>query len=90
MGARRPSGGYAGGAGARVEQAGVAWAVELTAETDRPLQVDAQETARAVTGMFIERAFDPDLAGGETDRQIRLQGRPFRDTARANPEVVCS
>ena len=75
---------------ARAEQAGLAWAEELTAEADRPLQVDAQEAARTVTSMFAELGFDPELAGDETDRQIRLRGCPFRDAARANPEVVCS
>lgn len=40
--------------------------------------------------MFAELGFDPELAGDETDRQIRLRACPFRDAARANPEVVCS
>jgi predicted ArsR family transcriptional regulator len=75
---------------ARAEQAGVAWAEELTAEADRPLQVDSQEAARTVTSMFAEMGFDPELGGDETDRQIRLRACPFRDAARSNPEVVCS
>ncbi len=75
---------------ARAEQAGVDWAEELSAEADRPLQVDAQAAARTVTSMFAELGFDPELAGDETDRQIRLRACPFRDAARANPEVVCS
>jgi predicted ArsR family transcriptional regulator len=75
---------------ARAERAGVAWAEELTAGAHRPPKVGAQEAARAVTGIFAELGFDPELAGDETDRQIRLRACPFRAAARANPEVVCS
>jgi predicted ArsR family transcriptional regulator len=74
----------------RAEQAGVTWAAELTAEADPPAGVDAEEAARTVTGMFAQLGFDPELAGEETDRQIRLRACPFRAAARANPEVVCS
>jgi predicted ArsR family transcriptional regulator len=75
---------------ARAERAGMSWATELTAEADQPSGVDAEQAARTVTGMFAELGFDPELAGDETDRQIRLRACPFRDAARANPEVVCS
>lgn len=75
---------------ARAERAGTAWAAELTAEADPRSGVDAEQAARAVTGMFAELGFEPELAGDETDRQIRLRACPFRAAARANPEVVCS
>lgn len=75
---------------ARAEQAGVSWAVELTAEIDPPPGVDAEQAAQAVTRIFADMGFDPQLAGDETDRQIRLRACPFRAAARANPEVVCS
>lgn len=74
----------------RAEQAGMDWAAEFTAETDRSSQVDAYEAARTVTRLFAELGFDPELVGEEEDRQIRLHACPFRDAARANPEVVCS
>ena len=74
----------------RAEQAGMDWAAEFTAETDRSPQVDAYEAARTVTRLFAELGFDPELVGEEEDRQIRLHACPFRDAARANPEVVCS
>lgn len=74
----------------RAEQAGIDWAAELSAETDQPPQVGAGEAARTVTRLFAELGFDPELVGDEADRQIRLHACPFRDAARANPEVVCS
>ncbi len=74
----------------RAEQAGASWAAELTAEGVPSSGVDAEEAARVVTRMFAELGFDPELAGDETDRQIRLRACPFRAAARANPEVVCS
>lgn len=74
----------------RAEQAGMDWAAEFTAETDLSPQVDAYEAARTVTRLFAELGFDPELVGDEGDRQIRLHACPFRDAARANPEVVCS
>jgi predicted ArsR family transcriptional regulator len=43
-----------------------------------------------VTRLFAELGFDPELGGDEAGRQIRLHACPFRDAARANPEVVCS
>lgn len=74
----------------RAEQAGVSWAAELAMEADPSSEVDAEEAARVVTRMFAGLGFDPELAGDETDRQIRLRACPFRAAARANPEVVCS
>jgi predicted ArsR family transcriptional regulator len=74
----------------RAEQAGVTWAAELMAEAGAPAGVDAEQAARAVTGMFAELGFDPEMGGEQADRQIRLRACPFRAAARANPEVVCS
>ena len=66
------------------------WAAELTAEAGQPPQVSAQDAARTVTGLFADMGFDPELVDDEAHRQIRLHACPFRDAARANPEVVCS
>lgn len=74
----------------RAEQAGMDWAAEFTAETDQPPQVGTHEAARTVTRLFAELGFDPELVSDEADRHIRLHSCPFRDAARANPEVVCS
>jgi predicted ArsR family transcriptional regulator len=74
----------------RAERAGMDWAAELTAEAGQPPQVGAQDAARTVTRLFAELGFDPELVGDEADLQIRLHACPFRDAARANPEVVCS
>ena len=43
-----------------------------------------------VTRLFSQLGFDPELIDEEADPQIRLHACPFRDAARANPEVVCS
>ena len=44
------------------------------------------EARRRVTGLFAEMGFDPEPAVGG---RILLHDCPFRDTARAHPEVVC-
>jgi predicted ArsR family transcriptional regulator len=75
---------------ARAEQAGVAWAGELIAEADPASGADPEQAARAVTGMFAELGFDPEMSGDQVHHQIRLRACPFRAAARANPEVVCS
>lgn len=74
----------------RAERAGMDWAAELTAEAGQPPQVSAQDAARTVTGLFADLGFDPELVDDEAHCQIRLHACPFRDAARANPEVVCS
>lgn len=75
---------------ARAEQAGLAWAAELATGTERHPPLGAEAAVRAVTGLFTDLGFDPELVGGEGDRQIRLRDCPFRDAARAHPEVVCA
>ncbi len=75
---------------ARAEQAGMAWAGELTVAADPGSTVSAEQAARALTAVFAELGFDPELAGDQTDQQIRLRACPFRAAARAHPEVVCS
>ena len=74
----------------RAERAGMDWAAELTAEAGQPPQVSAQDAARTVTGLFADLGFDPELVDDEAHCQIRLHACPFRDAARAHPEVVCS
>ena len=75
---------------AHAERVGLVWAAELTADTDRPREIDQEGAARAATALFAEMGFDPELTGDHTDRQLRLRACPFRDAARSNPEVVCS
>jgi len=43
-----------------------------------------------VTGVFAELGFDPRLTDSGDGRQNALRACPFRDLARAQPEVVCS
>jgi len=76
---------------ARAERAGVAWAAEVsTTGASRTGELSDQQVAQAVTGLFTELGFDPELQGDDGDREIRLHVCPFRTAARAHPEVVCS
>lgn len=85
---------------ARAEQAGVGWARELTAAAEPSASIDLGPAAQAVTSLFAELGFDPELTGQEMDgaqvdgaqgdRRIWLRACPFRAAARVNPEVVCS
>ncbi len=75
---------------ARAERAGMAWAAELMTDANRPSEVGAEQAARAVTALFAEMGFDPELVNDEASRQMRLRACPFRAAARASPEVVCS
>ena len=68
----------------------MAWAAELGAGLDPRGDVGEREAAQVVTGLFAELGFDPELTVNEQGRQVWLRGCPFRDAARANPEVVCS
>jgi predicted ArsR family transcriptional regulator len=74
----------------RAERAGMAWAAELDAGLDLAGDVGEREAAQVVTGLFAELGFDPELTVNEPGEQVRLRGCPFREAARANPEVVCS
>jgi predicted ArsR family transcriptional regulator len=50
----------------------------------------AEEAVAQVSGLFAEFGFEPELARGSQDLQIRLHACPFRAVAKEHPEVVCS
>jgi predicted ArsR family transcriptional regulator len=74
----------------RAERAGIDWAAELTVGLERPDEMGQREAAHLVTGLFAELGFDPELTGDEQSQVLRLRDCPFRDTARASPDVVCA
>jgi len=69
----------------RAEKAGLAWAATVMPDEDRSRAVDVEEAAQAVTGIFGDLGFDPELAGDGRGHQIRLRACPFRTAARATP-----
>ncbi|GAA4486633.1 helix-turn-helix domain-containing protein [Actinoallomurus oryzae] len=74
----------------RAERAGADWAARrlgsLPETTPSPASSSA-EARRRVTGMFTEMGFDPEPA---SDGRVLLHDCPFRDIARAHPDVVCA
>jgi predicted ArsR family transcriptional regulator len=70
----------------RAERAGADWAAQRLGPEPEPTPSSA-EARRRVTGMFAEMGFDPEPAPGG---RVLLHDCPFRDTARAHPEVVCA
>jgi predicted ArsR family transcriptional regulator len=70
----------------RAERAGADWAAQRLGPAPEPSPSSA-EARRRVTGLFAEMGFDPEPAVGG---RILLHDCPFRDTARAHPEVVCA
>ncbi|WP_349898785.1 helix-turn-helix transcriptional regulator [Parafrigoribacterium soli] len=75
------------GGRARAVAAGERWADANTADLEAG--PDGDVVAPLVT--VLERlGFDPALRGAGDDRMIDLLACPFRDTAAAHPEVVCS
>jgi predicted ArsR family transcriptional regulator len=80
---------------ARSQQAGVAWAERLVPAAARAVPrsavgPDAEEAARAVSGLFDDLGFDPELTAVAGEWQIGLHACPFRTVARQHPEVVCA
>jgi predicted ArsR family transcriptional regulator len=72
----------------RAERAGRDWAARRLA--GMPVQAHSPAQARqVVTGLFAEMGFDPDPEP-EPGGRVLLHGCPFRDIARAHPEVVCA
>jgi predicted ArsR family transcriptional regulator len=74
----------------RAERAGTAWSAEVAADREKPAESTSEGAVNAVNGLFKDLGFDPELAGTRAHRRIDLHACPFRATARANPEVVCS
>lgn len=74
----------------RAERAGADWAAQrLGPAADSPSSpaTSPAEARRTVTGMFTEMGFSPEHASGG---RLLLHDCPFRDTARAHPDVVCA
>ena len=75
----------------RAEQAGVAWATQLIPTPATPASGPGiDRAALAVTSLFAELGFDPELIHDGESREIRLRACPFRAVARAHTEVVCA
>ncbi|MFI0350854.1 helix-turn-helix transcriptional regulator [Actinomadura sp. 9N407] len=70
----------------RAQRAGHAWAGRRLEADPAPARTTA-EARQVVNGLFTEMGFDPEPA---PDGRVLLHGCPFRDTARAHPEVVCA
>jgi predicted ArsR family transcriptional regulator len=74
----------------RAERAGADWAAQRLGpgpETAPSPASSPAEARRRVTGMFAEMGFDPEPASGG---RMLLHDCPFRDIARAHPDVVCA
>jgi predicted ArsR family transcriptional regulator len=73
----------------RAERAGADWAARRLGPapdaTSSPA-ISSAEARRRVTGMFAEMGFGPEPT---SDGRLLLHDCPFRDVARAHPEVVC-
>ncbi|MCW2859814.1 MAG: putative transcriptional regulator [Actinoallomurus sp.] len=70
----------------RAERAGADWAAQRLGPAPQATSSPA-EARRRVTGMFAEMGFDPEPTSGG---RVLLHDCPFRDTARAHPDVVCA
>lgn len=77
---------------ARAEQAGAAWAAQLTpaARPEGESATSLEAAARHVSDVFAVIGFDPELTTTGERRQIALRACPFRAVAREHPEVVCA
>jgi predicted ArsR family transcriptional regulator len=74
----------------RAERAGAEWAAQRlgpTPDTASSPAASPAQARRTVTGMFAEMGFSPEPA---SDGRLLLHDCPFRDTARAHPDVVCA
>jgi predicted ArsR family transcriptional regulator len=74
----------------RAERAGTAWSAEVATDREKPAESTSEGAVNAVNELFKNLGFDPELAADRAHRRIDLHACPFRATARANPEVVCS
>jgi predicted ArsR family transcriptional regulator len=72
---------------ARSEQAGMAWSECLVPAAGGSA---VGEAARAVSGLFEELGFAPELTAVAGEWEIGLHACPFRAVARQHPEVVCA
>jgi predicted ArsR family transcriptional regulator len=70
----------------RAERAGADWAAKRLGPAPQAVS-SAAEARQRVTGVFAEMGFDPEPDSGG---RVLLHDCPFRDTARAHPDVVCA
>jgi predicted ArsR family transcriptional regulator len=71
----------------RAEQAGRWWA-DAQLPADEGLSED--QATRRVAALFDRVGFAPRPVSSERQRSLEMAACPFRDVARAHPEVVCS
>ncbi|MGH3781777.1 MAG: helix-turn-helix transcriptional regulator [Pseudonocardiaceae bacterium] len=72
------------------EEAGRAFAHRHQRASPPLTGVSADEAVRRVVAMSTELGFEPELARGDQDLQIRLHACPFLPIASKYPGVVCS
>ncbi len=69
------------------QAAGGRWAAELVPPKSA---LPWDEATRALGDLFGQLGFDPHLRDEDDQRVLELRACPFREIARAHPEVVCS
>lgn len=78
----------------RAERAGRAVAAELAfaprSATSATRAITTDDAVTRVAGLFAELGFEPEVADGGNDLELRLHACPFRAVATDHPEVVCS
>jgi predicted ArsR family transcriptional regulator len=72
------------------EEVGRAWGGYLTERPAPFAGVSADEATKRIVRLFTELGFMPEAVAEGGRRRILLHRCPFREVARANPEVVCS
>jgi predicted ArsR family transcriptional regulator len=73
------------GAAPAMDAAGRGWGHVAVGDVEGP--VDEREARERLIALLDEVGFEPESRG---DRTVLLHACPFRDVARAHPEVVCS
>lgn len=71
---------------ARAEEAGRRWAEDQVTEIEH---VPWQEGVRRIGELFERLGFAPRVVDVDGGREVQLHACPFRDVARAHPDVVC-
>jgi predicted ArsR family transcriptional regulator len=76
---------------AAAEEAGSAWGGHVVDKPPPFQRLDSGEAVQRLMAMLDEFGFAPQLDGTDAQQpRVLLHRCPFLDTARANPEVVCS
>ncbi|HLT96481.1 MAG TPA: helix-turn-helix domain-containing protein [Acidimicrobiia bacterium] len=74
---------------AAAQEAGRTWGRKLT-ESGDSVDLSDEEIVRRITELLADLGFEPRPYGEGDSTTIDLAGCPFRDLARAQPDVVCS